>query len=471
MGNDSSDFYYSDEEISKLIERYRSTIAGDEVYFFEPEELEAIIDAFLKEDDLSNSCEAIDYGLKMYPGNEGLQILNIHYHILDNKIDSAERMANQFIEQYPENVEAYIVLASVYSERDKHDDAVELLEKAREMDPDSEQLVTALSMEYQMLGLNKKAIGLYLSMLERDSEDEFALNELVFVYELTGAIEEAIVFLLKFTDEHPFNQHGWFQLANVYNLNNQPDKAVDAYEFALAADASFLPALFGKGHSLLFLGDIHRAIDCFREVAEHDGLKSESYFSLGEAFSQLNNYGSAADNYMKCLNENSFNNEARIGLANSLYMLGLDNEAIEQTDKVILNDSERTDVYQLKGTILMNTDRYSEAIAEFRNAIRCDKDNLLAWLDLSEAHHFLTGTEEALAILEEAQKAQEDESALIYYRKAAILFETGENQQAVSELMNGLTARFELYTSIFDYNKSLEENEIIIEIVSLFLNQ
>lgn len=471
MGNDPSDYYYSDEEVNKLIERFRNMIAGDEVNFFEPEELEVIIDTFLKEDDLSNSRQAIDYGLKMYPGNEGLQILNIHYHILDNKIDSAEMMANRFIELFPDNVEAYIVLASVYGERGKHEEAVELLEKALGMDPDSEQLITALSMEYQMLGFNKKAIKLYIDLLKRNPNDEFALNELVFVYELTGNIEEAIVFLLEFTDEHPFNQHAWFQLANAYNLNNQPDKALDAYEFALAADATFSPALFGKGHSLLFMGEIHSAIDCFQESVEHEGFKSVSYFSLGEAYTQLNNYGSAADNYMKCLNDDPLNNEARIGLANSLYMLGLDDEAIEQADKAILNEPERTDAYQLKGTILMNTDRYAEAIVEFRNAIRCEKDNLSAWLDLSEANHFMTGPDEALAILEEAEKTQEDESALIYYRKAAILFETGENQRAVSELMNGLTTRFELYTSIFDYNKALEENEIIIEIVSLFLNQ
>lgn len=248
-------------------------------------------------------------------------------------------------------------------------------------------------------------------------------------------------------------------------------KAIDAYDFALAIDPSFMPAMFGKGHSYMFAGDHLKAIDCFKETAETDGFKAASYLSLGEAYSQMNNYGLASDYYLKSIESDPSFNEARMGLAYCLYMMNLDEEALRHVDEAILNEPERSDAYQLKGTILMNLERYPEAAIEFRSAIRADKENDAAWLDLSETHHFMNGVSDALSILHEAEEVLESDNAMIVYRKAALLFEAGKDQEAVSQLLTGLSINAELYTSIYSYNKELENNEIIQEIVTMFLNQ
>lgn len=468
---DSSDSFFSEEEIESLLMRFRNAVAQDNTEYFEPDELEAIADAFLKRDDLALAKAAIDYGFEMYPDNEDFQILNIHYHVLDNRSDSAEMLARNFIDKYPENAEVCLVLASILSDRGNHREALDMLEHARELDAESEHAITALSMEYQVLGQHRKAIELYRELLERNPDDEFALNELVFVYEVANEITEAIRFLTDFTDQYPFNQQAWFHLANTCNINNEPMKAIDAYDFALAIDPSFMPAMFGKGHSYMFAGDHLKAIDCFKETAETDGFKAASYLSLGEAYSQMNNYGLASDYYLKSIESDPSFNEARMGLAYCLYMMNLDEEALRHVDEAILNEPERSDAYQLKGTILMNLERYPEAAIEFRSAIRADKENDAAWLDLSETHHFMNGVSDALSILHEAEEVLESDNAMIVYRKAALLFEAGKDQEAVSQLLTGLSISAELYTSIYSYNKELENNEIIQEIVTMFLNQ
>ncbi|KAF5035121.1 Lipopolysaccharide assembly protein B [anaerobic digester metagenome] len=468
---DSSDGFFSEEELDALVTRFRDTVEQDANDYFEADELEAIADALLKRDDLVLAKSAIKYGYTMYPDNEDFEILDIHYHVLDNRSDSAEQLAKSFIDRHPDNVEVRLVLASILSDRGNHRDALDLLEQARELDPESEHAITSLSMEYQVLGQHRKAIDLYREILDRNPEDEFALNELVFVYEVANEITEAIRFLTDFTDQYPFNQQAWFHLANTCNINNEPMKAIDAYDYALAIDPAFTPAMFGKGHSYMFAGDHLKAIDCFRETAESEGFKAASYLSLGEAYSQMNNYGVAAEYYQKSIEADSTYNESRMGLAYCLYMMNLDEEALRHVNEAILNEPERSDTYQLKGTVLMNLERYSEAATEFRNAIRADKENEAAWLDLSETHHFLTGIPEALNILHEAEEVLEAENAMIAYRKAALFFEAGKDQEAVSQLLTGLSINAELYTSIYSYNKELENNEIIQEIVTMFLNQ
>lgn len=468
---DSSDKYYSDEEMNSLVNRFLESVEHDESMYFEPEDLEAIIDHLLRKDEISAAKTAIDFSLRMFPDNEEFQILDIHYHVLDNRSEVAQQLAHSFINRFPDNVEAVIILASIYSDSGNHQEALKLLEQAREMDPESEHVITSLSMEYQVLGKHRKATALYKQILEKDPEDEFALNELVFVYEAADEIVEAIHFLKDFTDQHPFNQQAWFHLANTYNINNEHIKAIEAYDFSLAIDAGFMPAMFGKGHSYMYAGDHLKAIDCFSETAGADGFKAASYLSLGEAYSQMNNYGKASEYFLKSIEADPAFYEARMGLAYCLYMMNLDEEALRHVNDVILNEPERTDAYQLKGTILMNLEMYAEAIVEFRNALRADKENEAAWLDLSEAWHFRTGIEDAMAILIEAEEVLEDENALIAYRKTALLFEAGKNKEAVSQLLTGLSINAELHTSIYSYNKELEKNEIIQEIVTMFLNQ
>ncbi|HCB63261.1 MAG: hypothetical protein A2W93_11180 [Bacteroidetes bacterium GWF2_43_63] len=468
---DSSDNYFSEEDLDALVSRFRNAVEQDESEYFEPDELEAIADVLLKNDELILAKSAIDYGLKMFPDNEDFQILDIHYHVLDNRSDAAEILARRFIETFTDNVEVRLVLASIMSDRGNHREALDLLEQAREMDPESEHAITALSMEYQVLGQHRKAIELYREILENNPTDEFALNELIFVFEVANEINEAIRFLTDFADRYPFNQQAWFHLANTHNINNEPMKAIEAYDFALAIDPAFMPAMFGKGHSYMFAGDHLKAIDCFRETAESDGFKAASYLSLGEAYSQMNNYGLASEYYLKSIEADATYNESRMGLAYCLYMMNLDEEALRHVNEAILNEPERTDTYQLKGTILMNMENYPDAVTEFRNAIRADKENEEAWLDLSEAHHFLTGFEDAIKILHEAEEVLEAENAMITFRKAALLFEAGKNQEAVSQLLTGLSINAELYTTIYSYNKELENNEIIQEIVTMFLNQ
>ena len=82
---DSSDGFFSEEELDALVKRFRNAVEHDANEYFEADELEAIADALLKRDDIVLAKSAIDYGYAMYPDNEDFQILDIHYHVLDNR--------------------------------------------------------------------------------------------------------------------------------------------------------------------------------------------------------------------------------------------------------------------------------------------------------------------------------------------------------------------------------------------------
>lgn len=470
--SDSDDYFMGNDEMqNELVERFLNSIKYNNNEYFEPEELEIIIEALMQNEDYDNAKHAIDLGLQIYPDNEEILLLNIRYNLDEGLLNVAEKLANEFLNIYPENSEGYYMLGSVYSDMGQHDEAVTMFEKAIDIDPEAEHVFIALSMEYHLSGKYRKAIDSTKQILNKNPDSELAINQLVFIYQSYDEINEAVIFLRDFTDKNPLNHLAWFHLANMLNINNEPYKAIEAYDYALAIEPNFSLAIYGKGRSYMFAGELLKAAECFYETSFVDDLRAVSFLALGDAYSQMNNYSKATEFYLKSIEADPDFVDPEMGLAYCLFMMNLEEEALRHINKVLLKEPGRSEAHHLKGNILVDLDEFYQGILSFRDALKYDKELEDAWLDMSEAYHFVEGPEKAVKVLDEAEEVMENNNPLIAYRKAALLFELGRNQEAISQLFNGLSLDPDLYTTMYSYNEDLEKNEIIQEIVTMFLNQ
>ena len=57
---DSSDGFFSEEELDALVTRFRNTVEQDANEYFEADELEAIADALLKRDDIVLATKSVE---------------------------------------------------------------------------------------------------------------------------------------------------------------------------------------------------------------------------------------------------------------------------------------------------------------------------------------------------------------------------------------------------------------------------
>lgn len=81
--------------------------------------------------------------------------------------------------------------------------------------------------------------------------------------------------------KEPGNRNAWVQLGNEYFDSNQPMKAIDAYDKALAMNAKDPNVLTDQGIMFRRIGQFENAIKKFRQASAVDANHVQSLFNLG----------------------------------------------------------------------------------------------------------------------------------------------------------------------------------------------
>jgi len=154
--------YSVDDESNDLIKRYEQFLEGNGSGYFDVEELESIVDFYLRKGRTKDSSGALEFGLKLHPGSSVLKTKRAKIYLVVGDVQKA-----------------YRILTSL---SDTGDYELKLLK------------VEALS----RLGRNKEAFMLCQNILddELDDIDNVALD-LAFIYIAQLDFETAIKFLKK----------------------------------------------------------------------------------------------------------------------------------------------------------------------------------------------------------------------------------------------------------------------------------
>ena len=93
-----------------------------------------------------------------------------------------------------------------------------------------------------------------------NQENEAVVYELSFCFEISNRTKESIAYFGNFLDKNPYSKAAWFNLGIAYNNTEEYDKAIEAYDFAIAIDDSFASAYFNKANSYANLNLYEKAI-------------------------------------------------------------------------------------------------------------------------------------------------------------------------------------------------------------------
>jgi len=100
----------------------------------------------------------------------------------------------------------------------------------------------------------------------------------------------------------PGNRNAWVQLGHAYFDSDQPMKAVDAYDKALALNGNDPDVLTDQGVMYRRLGWFDRALENFQKAHQLNPRHAQSLFNLGIVYRyDLNEYDKAIDAWKKLL--------------------------------------------------------------------------------------------------------------------------------------------------------------------------
>lgn len=281
-------------------------------------------------------------------------------------------------------------------QRGDYDKAIQIYSTALKKDKNNSELLVGLLESSSAKG-NKtgqerqqfKQIEPYIQEAIKIAPDDPKLSEnLGYAYETTGDFQQALAYYEKVTQLTPDSASAWFHLGHVLEFLGEQQKAYLDYEKAYSIDNNNPQILIAKGNMLLKQNKLQEAYEFFIKAASTSGIpnniRAEALTAAAITRSSQENFKYIKESLMLSKEAAEADPGFSPALAEYGYNLYLteDKEAKGISDgmnylqKAILANPRITKNYYILGLLYRANKDYSQAIANFKQAIdKLDQDN------------------------------------------------------------------------------------------------
>ena len=269
--------YDGDDELREIAARYEAAKAENKGIYLEPEEWASLADWYAVHFQKAMAFEAVEYGLKMYPGNTEL-LVELAYQLLQSPHKGrAEEVVEQIVEETPEST---ILRAHLLLMHDKGQEAEALLDTIE--DKDELGNIVCIAYMYIDMKLPEKALVWVARGEDLYADDEHYIAVAADCFFALELYDKAANLFDKLIDIDPYSAPYWFGLARCHYERQMFDKVIEACDFAIVCDETIAPVYMVKGNAYTLLGNEEAALENYLQ-AEKYGYISHSFidFFLG----------------------------------------------------------------------------------------------------------------------------------------------------------------------------------------------
>ncbi len=264
--------FYSEKEIISAITRFKNASKRGDNCYFDIYEYEGIIDYFFDNDNINNASKAIDNACAQHPGSISLKMRKAQLFVYNGEADHALEILNNIDDLESNNSDLLFLTGNALLLRDKPDEA-----------------------EKQ-----------FARLIEVEIEDyEGTLFDIANACELCDYKEMALKYYNKYLAIHPYSKKVWNIVANIYFDNNDIEKALIAYDYAIAIDPEFPEAILGKANGLILNKKYKEALISLFDYQklQPEDLHVNSY--LGECYLHLGDFDEAVKYFGKIIDKDN----------------------------------------------------------------------------------------------------------------------------------------------------------------------
>jgi tetratricopeptide (TPR) repeat protein len=263
-------------------------------------------------------------------------------YLEENDLDNAFRVYSILVEKYPDSYAGHFYLGKIYSIREEYDKAEEHIKQTMALLPGLEEPRYELADIYKRKGRIEDAIEIYRDVVENNADNIYAALELGILYHQNGYPEKARMI---------FNDIGL-------------GKSGDSRLFRII------------GQDYLDAERIEEAKVILEGVLETAAEKSGIYYLLGIALSGTGEREDAISNFLNVGEASTFYIRARIQAALLYQELGKLDDAIEQMNTVIEQQSDNQDLYMFLALFYEEKEAYENASKTFKEGLRLNEKNV-----------------------------------------------------------------------------------------------
>jgi tetratricopeptide (TPR) repeat protein len=272
----------------------------------------------------------------------------------------------------------YKELAGVYNRTDYIDKAVSEYKQAITADPESLFLRVELAELYWRVSRVGDAIHEAEDVLKSDPNYPDAHQLLARVYwhmlgesqtEKTNKenLRKAIEHMEALTRLQPSDTDSWQVLGRLYKMDNQDQKAEEAFKKVLNVDPDSKGGLSSLAQLYFEQGDYAGAVELLKKIPEAD-MDPSLLGMLGYAYSQTHDFQSAVATDEKALAKDPENQELRRAYADALMDMGNTPAARTEFEKILKADPDDGSTYLRLAQLDRQEGRFDQARKELERA-------------------------------------------------------------------------------------------------------
>lgn len=276
----------------RLLQRFLSGRKEGKDSYFDADEVENLLESFEDESDYTYYDEVLALGLRLHPDSVDLQIRQCRAFIDDEEYESALTLIDTIAEF--ENPDLDMMRLECYAVLDGYDKVIEYTEKL--MADKCEYLEAIFEYIAPVLGevdMNGEAYDYINRGLHLFPDNMILKDELCYNLEVTGNIGKAIEVCNELIDKNPYSNHFWSTIGRLYSINEEYEKAIEAFDFALTCDDSNDELRLLKAYCLYMNENYEKAIESYNEIEKNNQIRMHISPLLAECYLKLGDFETA----------------------------------------------------------------------------------------------------------------------------------------------------------------------------------
>lgn len=345
-----------------------------------------------------------------------------HYHAMGelmkfvgNEIPARESF-EKCISLEPENPEFYFSLGEVYEIFQKNLEALENYKKSIELYEKNPNKYNSSNYNEENnqennsnLNIEGKFILKYCSVLNKLEKYQESLNQ-----------------LNDFLQKNPNDHIAWELKGITLKKSEKFKEALEAYDKSIQIEANNFNCFYNKGILHQKFNEMEKAKDCYIKANQCKNISNNyAYVNLAAIYKNENNLPETVNCYEKALLIDQFDFEIYLPLANLLEKMNKNEEAINLLKKMEKlskkNSIKNLNFLNLMGDLLKKTNKKSEADKYYSLALENDSSHKESILAKTNSLNSMGKFEEALNILNDQLKNNNEEDIDYLLNKAISL--------------------------------------------------
>jgi len=369
-----------DDESSELISRYELFLAGKGPGYFDVEELETIVDYFLRKGKTKESSKALELGMQLHPGSSSLQTKRAKIYLALGETQKAMRILDTLSESTEYELLLLKAEAMVKSGRSKEAEFIcnSILDNEIE---DVDNICIDIAFVF-IADLNIVKALHFLKIGDKyNDKNSDLLFELAFCYEQLLDSELAIDTYNRIINIDSYSSEAWFNLGQVYFVLQDFEKALSAYDFVLAINENDSLACLQKAHTHFQIEEYQQAVDAYIDYGKMSGEDWQTHLFVGECYEKLELFDKAIEYYEQSLFEKADNYDALTGIAICLLEKEQFTESLVYTQRALELQEDAPDAWVYLAEALVGIERLDEALLAYLKSITLEAnqpDTLMA---------------------------------------------------------------------------------------------